>query len=104
MSHISEQDIDRLSLLARIDLSSQEKQRLTDQLGAILGYIAKLNEVDTDGVEPMANVTGLENIFRKDTGDIVFQYPLQDRKPLLIDQAPATRDGSIAVKEILKNR
>src|SRR5438034_9901392 len=58
--------VDRVARLARLELSDEERQRFTRQLGSILEYCATLNELDTDGVEPTAHVLALTNIFRED--------------------------------------
>ncbi len=52
--------------LANLKLTSQEKAKFQKQLSAILEYIALLNEVKTDKVESTSQVTGQENVFRKD--------------------------------------
>src|SRR6516165_6616837 len=52
--------------LARLELSQEELTLFTDQLSAIVEYVNKLNEVKTDGVEPMAHALPIENVFRPD--------------------------------------
>ncbi len=59
-------DIEYVAQLARIDLSKQEKKKLSKQLKDILAYIEKLKELDTDSVEPMSHVLPLQNVFRQD--------------------------------------
>ncbi len=102
MSRITQEEVEKLAGLARIRLADEEKEQLTHDMGAILEYIAKLNEVSTDGVEPTAQVTGLENILRPDQPGTVLEYPLEDRKSLLLDQAPETHGHYVKVKAILK--
>ena len=63
---ISEAQVEHVAQLARLALSDEEKQRLTEQLNAILTYMEKLNEVPTAGVEPTAHVLELVNVFRDD--------------------------------------
>jgi len=67
MLTITKEEVEHIAKLARIRLSEDEKEKMTSELGAILAYVSKLNEIDTTGVEPTAQVTGLENVFRKDT-------------------------------------
>ncbi|MBM3204588.1 Asp-tRNA(Asn)/Glu-tRNA(Gln) amidotransferase subunit GatC [Candidatus Uhrbacteria bacterium] len=50
MSHLSTQDIDRLAELARLSLEKEEKEKLRSELGLILGYVDRLQKVDTAGV------------------------------------------------------
>ena len=52
--------------LARLQLSDVEVERFTQQLGDILAYVEQLNEIDTDGVEPMAHAIELSNVLRSD--------------------------------------
>jgi aspartyl-tRNA(Asn)/glutamyl-tRNA(Gln) amidotransferase subunit C len=48
--------VKRIAHLARIDVAEAELERLADELGAIIGWVEQLDEVDTDGVEPMTSV------------------------------------------------
>ena len=64
---ISAAQVEYVAQLARLALSDEEKQRLTEQLNAILTYMEQLNEVPTEGVEPTAHVLDLVNVFRDDT-------------------------------------
>ena len=59
-------DIKYVANLARIALSPEEEARLGAQLGDILGYVKKLEELDVTGVEPMAHAVPLANVFRAD--------------------------------------
>ena len=63
---INSADVDKIATLARLSLSNEESETYQSQLGNILQYIDKLNEVDTSGVEPTFNVVGLMNVTRKD--------------------------------------
>ncbi len=63
---ISEQEVRHLAQLARLDLSDSEIASRAHDLDAIVGYVAQLTAVDTTGVEPIANVTGLSNVLRQD--------------------------------------
>jgi aspartyl-tRNA(Asn)/glutamyl-tRNA(Gln) amidotransferase subunit C len=58
--------IDAVAHLARIDLTPEERQSLGQHLASVLDYVAKLEELDTADVEPMAHVMGLQNVFRED--------------------------------------
>ena len=64
---ISAAQVEHVAQLARLALSDEEKQRLTEQLNAILTYMEQLGEVPTEGVEPTAHVLDLVNVFRDDT-------------------------------------
>ena len=59
-------DIDYVAKLANIPLTNKEKVLFEKQLKDVLNYIAKLDEVNTDKIEPVAHITNLENVIRED--------------------------------------
>ncbi|MBI4698307.1 MAG: Asp-tRNA(Asn)/Glu-tRNA(Gln) amidotransferase subunit GatC [Nitrospirae bacterium] len=59
-------EIERVALLARLELSMEEQEIFSRQLGSIIEYIDKLNELNTAGIEPTAHVLPMKNIFRED--------------------------------------
>ncbi|MBN8525829.1 MAG: Asp-tRNA(Asn)/Glu-tRNA(Gln) amidotransferase subunit GatC [Planctomycetes bacterium] len=63
---ISEKQVQHLANLARLDLPAAEIADYARQLEAIVGYVEQLSQVDTTGVEPIANVAGLVNVARAD--------------------------------------
>jgi aspartyl-tRNA(Asn)/glutamyl-tRNA(Gln) amidotransferase subunit C len=63
---LARQDVEKVSLLARLKLSPQELDTMTAQLGAIVGYVEQLSELNTDAVEPMAHALELANVFKSD--------------------------------------
>ena len=63
---LSREDVEKVALLARLELSDDELELMTAQLGQIVGYVEQLNELDTDEVEPMAHAVELVNVFRAD--------------------------------------
>lgn len=63
---ITQKDVEQVARLARLALTDAEKERFTAQLGVILGYIEKLNELNTDGVEPTSHALPLSNVWRED--------------------------------------
>jgi aspartyl-tRNA(Asn)/glutamyl-tRNA(Gln) amidotransferase subunit C len=64
--HLSREDVEKVSLLARLKLTDEELDRMTEQLGQIVGYVEQLNELDIDEVEPMAHAVEVTNVFRPD--------------------------------------
>jgi len=85
-----------MAVLARIKLTPDEKTRLSDQMGTILEYIEKLEEVNTDDVEPTAHVLGINNVFRDDEPA---EKPFADHNP--ISDSPAHDKGHYEVPQIL---
>lgn len=63
---ISRETVDHVARLARLELSEAERTRFTEQLGRILEYCAKLDELDTTEVEPTSHVIAMTNVFRDD--------------------------------------
>ena len=66
MAALTRAEVEKVALLARLRLSEQELDRMTTQLGAILGYVERLAEANTEGVEPMAHAVEQSNVFRDD--------------------------------------
>ena len=58
--------IDKLSLLARLDIKPDEKEKLRDDLQQMIGFIEKLQELDTTGIEPLMHLTEEINVLRED--------------------------------------
>ena len=63
---ISKEDVDKIAGLAKLELSEEERERYASQLDSIVAYVEKLNEVDTTGIEPLAHVNDLMNVWRED--------------------------------------
>lgn len=63
---ISDETIDYVGILAKLELSPEEKEQAKADMGKMLDYIDKLNELDTSGVEPMSHVFPVNNVFRED--------------------------------------
>jgi aspartyl-tRNA(Asn)/glutamyl-tRNA(Gln) amidotransferase subunit C len=63
---LSKKDVEHIAWLAHIELSEGEKSLFTEQFNEILDYFKKIDEVDTEGVEPTYHVLDLNNVSRKD--------------------------------------
>ena len=88
---ISDETIEYVGILAKLDLSDEEKEAAKKDMGRMLDYIDMLNQLDTEGVEPMSHVFPVHNVFREDVvtnGD--------DRENML-SNAPEQRDGAFVV-------
>jgi len=92
---ISREEVEKVALLGRLLLSEEELDRMTRQLGDILGYIDLLSELDTEKVEPMAHALDVANVFREDVA-----RPSLDRESALAN-APHRDDECYLVPAVL---
>ena len=63
---LTAQEVRWVAELARLELSDAELETMTRQLGAIVEYVNQLQQVNTDGVEPLAHALDVQNVFRDD--------------------------------------
>ncbi|HWR20630.1 MAG TPA: Asp-tRNA(Asn)/Glu-tRNA(Gln) amidotransferase subunit GatC [Verrucomicrobiae bacterium] len=63
---ITLKEVEHVARLARLELTTEEKERMRAQIDSILSYIDKLNELDTSAVEPTSHVLPMTNVFRED--------------------------------------
>ena len=89
-------DVKYVAHLARLSLSLDEEQKIGAQLGSILGYIEKLNEVDVSGVEPTAHAFPLVNVSRAD------QVRPSISNEDALRNAPAQANGLFIVPKIVE--
>ena len=59
-------DVEKVSLLGRLLLSDAELDKMTEQMGRIVGYVEQLGELNTDNVQPMAHALEMHNVFAED--------------------------------------
>ena len=93
---ISDETIDYVGILAKLDLSVEEKARAKEDMANMLDYIDMLNGLDTEGVEPMSHVFPVHNVFRE---DIVENG--NDRENML-ENAPDRKDGCYKVPKTVE--
>ncbi len=93
---VTRKDVEHVARLARLALSEDEKERFTAQLGAIVGYVEKLNELDTEKVEPTAHILPLRNVTRPDTA-----RPPMGREAV-VKLAPKSGGGFIRVPQVIE--
>ncbi|MHC5061085.1 MAG: Asp-tRNA(Asn)/Glu-tRNA(Gln) amidotransferase subunit GatC [Planctomycetota bacterium] len=94
-SKIDETQVRHVAMLARLDLTDDEVARFSTQLSAILGYIEKLDELDTDSVEPLAHCLPIHNVFRE---DIITESLDTD---LAIENAPQHFENFFKIPKVL---
>ena len=63
---ISDETMEYVGILAKLELTQEERQAAKKDMERMLDYIDKLNELDTSGVEPMSHVFSVNNVFRED--------------------------------------
>ena len=88
-------EIEHVARLARLQISSEEKENLTEQMNRILLYMEKLNELDTTGVEPSSHVVDLHNAFRVDA--VKQSFPREQ----ILDNAPEANEAEFIVPRII---
>lgn len=89
-------DMNKISQLARIHLTIEEKPGLEKDLGAILGYVSKLDKLDTTKIEPTSHVLNLENVCRKDKSS------LSDVAEIALEHAPHAEGRFFKVPKIVQ--
>ncbi len=92
---LSKEEIIKISHLARIELSDAEVEKFQKDISAVLDYVEELKQVDTDGLDIVSSVTGLENVSRPDVA------VAGENKDEILHNAPETKDGYYKVKAIL---
>jgi aspartyl-tRNA(Asn)/glutamyl-tRNA(Gln) amidotransferase subunit C len=96
LSRISKEQVKHVAHLARLAVTEEETEMLTEQLDKIIGFAEELNELDTENVEPTTHVLDLKNVLRED----------EVRNSVSVDEAmknaPEQRDGQFKVPNILE--
>ncbi len=88
---ITDETIEYVGILAKLELSDEEKEKAKSDMGRMLDYIDKLGELDTSGVEPMSHVFPVENVFREDV------VTNGDERERMLSNAPQEKDGMFVV-------
>ena len=88
---ISDETIEYVGILAKLELSDEEKEQAKKDMGRMLDYIDKLGELDTRGVEPMSHVFPVNNVFREDV------VTNGDEREAILKNAPEEKNGMFAV-------
>jgi aspartyl-tRNA(Asn)/glutamyl-tRNA(Gln) amidotransferase subunit C len=94
MSHITREEVTKIAHLSRIKLSEEETDLFAKQLEDILGYVAKLGEVDVEGVEPFLNAAADGNVFREDV--VIESLP----RDAALANAPERKDAFFKVPAV----
>ena len=82
-------DATKVAMLARLDLSQEERNKFQSEMEAIVGYVNQLSELDVDGIEPTAHTTPRFNILRDDVAERDFS------RETMLSNAPEVIDGEL---------
>lgn len=93
---LTQDEVKHIALLARIGLKEEEVEKYQKGLSSVLDFFEQLQEVDTEGVEPVGQIVGRENSWRGDNGR---DFPAE-RKAAIIGIMPETKDGALKVKSV----
>jgi aspartyl-tRNA(Asn)/glutamyl-tRNA(Gln) amidotransferase subunit C len=92
---IHKEDVEHVAHLARLHLDGEELEQMTEQLDMILSYVAKLDELDTTGIEPTTHALSITNAFRQDRVE-----PSLDQKEALANGPEHTEDSFVVPRVI----
>lgn len=88
---ISDETIEYVGILAKLELDEEQKEQAKKDMGRMLDYIDKLSELDTEGIEPMSHVFDVQNVFRE---DIVTNGDMSEE---VLQNAPQQKDNMFVV-------
>jgi aspartyl-tRNA(Asn)/glutamyl-tRNA(Gln) amidotransferase subunit C len=94
---LTRDEILNIATLARIGLNDKDVEKYQHDLSDILDYFKKLDEVDTEGIEPIGHITGMQNVFRNDEYS---DFGLLG-KEVILKNVPEKKDGYVKVKSVL---
>lgn len=97
---LTPQDVNRIALLARLDLSSAEREAMLSQLNGFFGIVQRMGAVDTSGVEPLYTpLSAVQAVALRLRDDVVTET---DQRALNQRSAPAVEDGLFLVPKVLE--
>lgn len=93
---ISDEMIEYVGILAKLELSDEEKEQAKKDMGDMLDYIDMLNGLDTEGVAPVSHIFPIQNVFREDVVENV------DGREKVLANAPAAKEGAFKVPKTVE--
>ncbi len=93
---ISDETMEYVGILAKLELSQEEREQAKKDMEQMLDYIDMLNTLDTDGVDPMSHVFPIHNVFREDTVENT------DEHEKMLANAPSAKDGAFKVPKTVE--
>lgn len=92
---IDDETIENVCILAKLSLGEEAKAKAKQDMQKMLDYVEKLDELDTDGVEPLSHIFGDENVFRDDV------VTNGDNKEATLANAPKEKEGQYQVPKTI---
>ena len=92
---IDDETIENVCILAKLSLGEEAKAKAKQDMQKMLDYVEKLDELDTDGVEPLSHIFGDENVFRDDV------VTNGDNKEAMLANAPKEKEGQYQVPKTI---
>jgi len=93
---LTKSEVQKIASLARIEITDEEAEKYSQELSDILGFVEKLNEADTENVEPIAHITGAKNAAREDK---IVEYS-DETKDAIIKNFPEKKDRFDKVRAV----
>jgi len=94
---IDKNEVQCIAGLARIGLDEKDVEKYQKDFSSILDYFKKLEELDTENVEPIGHITGMQDVFKQDNIDELKDEDLE----AILSNAPEIKDGYVKVKSVL---
>lgn len=95
-NRVDDATIEYVGILAKLELSGEEREAAKRDMSRMLDYVDKLNELDTEGVEPMSHLFPVHNVFRED------EVINADSRELILANAPEQKDGAFKVPRTIE--
>ena len=92
---IDDETIENVCILAKLSLGEEAKAKAKQDMQKMLDYVEKLDELDTDGVEPLSHIFGDENVFREDV------VTNGDNREAMLMNAPKEKEGQYQVPKTI---
>ena len=93
---ISDETMEYVGILAKLELSAEEREQAKKDMEQLLDYIDMLNTLDTEGGEPMSHIFPIHNVFREDVVEN------DDEHEKILANAPAAKDGAFKVPKTVE--
>ena len=88
--------MENVEILAKLALTEEEREKAKEKMQEMLDYVDKLNELDTDGIEPLSHTFSMGNVFREDV------VTNGDDRDAMLDSAPKCKDGQYQVPKTVQ--